>query len=231
MSIEPEHTLEEALRGDLPTPDAEARMRRRLVAAGVAVGNGVAASTAAASGAGAAGVAAKAAGLSWGLKLGLAALVGIPAVGLWLDGRGERGPAAPAVRRIETKSQPAALTRNQPSPLTKETAAAAPERVQPRVVKPAAPVVPAPNNPTPDTVHPSQAAFGAPEPPARSAQVPSSLAEETRLLDAAFGALAAGNRAQAAALLQEHERRFPAGLLQQERERAKTRLSEMFRGE
>jgi hypothetical protein len=57
------------------------------------------------------------------------------------------------------------------------------------------------------------------------------LAEETRVLDAAFAALAAGNRSQAAALLQEHERRFPAGLLQKERERAKARLTEMSRGE
>ena len=238
MSIDPEDILEEALRSDFPTPDAETRVRRRLVAAGVAVGNGIAANTAAASGASAS-VAAKVAGLSWGLKVGVAALLGIPAVGLWLDGRGERAPAPPTaapVRASELTPQPPALTlltRDQPSPVTEPTAppALAPERLQPRTAKSAAPEAPAQSPPTPGSVHPSQAAFGTPEQPVRSAQAPSSLAEETRLLDAAFAALAADNRAQAAALLREHERRFPAGLLLQERERAKTRLSEMSRGE
>jgi hypothetical protein len=79
---------------------------------------------------------------------------------------------------------------------------------------------------------PSQADFAAPaeaEPPASAPG--SSLAEETRLLDSAFAALRAGNLIRAAALIHEHETRFPAGLLQRERERAKTRLSELSRGE
>jgi len=61
--------------------------------------------------------------------------------------------------------------------------------------------------------------------------VTSTLAEETRLQDDAFAELAAGHRGRAAELIHEHEARFPAGLLRQERERAKTRLSEMSRGE
>jgi hypothetical protein len=61
--------------------------------------------------------------------------------------------------------------------------------------------------------------------------VGSTLAEETRLLDGAFAALAAGKLERARALVSEHETRFPAGLLLKERERAKTRLSELARGE
>src|SRR5262245_29738567 len=41
ISIEPEDSLlEEAQRRDLPSADTEARLRRRLMAAGVVVGNG-----------------------------------------------------------------------------------------------------------------------------------------------------------------------------------------------
>jgi hypothetical protein len=79
---------------------------------------------------------------------------------------------------------------------------------------------------------PSQADFAAPAEAAPPASAPgSSLAEETRLLDSAFAALTTGNLTRAAALIHEHETRFPAGLLQRERERAKTRLSELSRGE
>jgi hypothetical protein len=50
-------------------------------------------------------------------------------------------------------------------------------------------------------------------------------------LDAAFAELATGNKARAAELIREHETRFPNGLLGRERERAKARLTEVFRGE
>lgn len=66
--------------------------------------------------------------------------------------------------------------------------------------------------------------------PAR-ARAASTLAAETRLLDQAFAELAAGNRAAAAALIAEHERQFPNGLLRQERERARTRLNQDPKGE
>jgi TolA-binding protein len=78
---------------------------------------------------------------------------------------------------------------------------------------------------------PSQADFGAPEVPAIAPRVASTLAEETRLLDGAFAALAAGDRGRASQLIQEHEARYPNGLLQKERERARLRLSELSRGE
>ena len=63
------------------------------------------------------------------------------------------------------------------------------------------------------------------------ARIDSSLAEETRLLDRAFAELAAGNRSAAAALIAEHARRFPNGLLRLERERARDRLEQASKGQ
>ncbi|HKO47448.1 MAG TPA: hypothetical protein VJV79_06980 [Polyangiaceae bacterium] len=59
----------------------------------------------------------------------------------------------------------------------------------------------------------------------------STLAAETQLLDRAFAALAAGDRTTAAALVADHARRFPNGLLRQERERAQSRLAPDPKGE
>ncbi len=244
MSIEPEDMLEGALRLDLPTFDAQARIRRRLLAAGVAVGNGVAATAAASGvGAGTVGVGAKLAGLSWGLKVGLAAVVAIPTVGLWLDGRPPRhaavqSPIATPARAVETKPLLVAHvldTPNRARETAAEDSAAAPGpgpgHAQPPAVKTAAVDAASPGMTPPSAVHPSQSDFAATEPPARAPQVGSTLAEETRLLDSAFAELGAGHRARAAELIHEHEARFPTGLLQQERERARTRLSKMSRGE
>jgi len=241
MSTEPEDMLEEALRGDLPTPDAEARVRRRLLAAGVAVGNGVATTTAAAAGASAT---AKLAGLSWGLKLGLVAAVAIPSVGLLLDSRSERsgGPGAPQVASARPGGARAPAQPARPEPpapvelaakAEAEPVAPAAERPQPAAATKATLVeAAAPSRVSAPPARPSQADFAAPAEAAPAASAPgSSLAEETRLLDSAFAALTASNLTRAAALIHEHETRFPAGLLQRERERAKTRLSELSRGE
>ena len=54
---------------------------------------------------------------------------------------------------------------------------------------------------------------------------------ETQLLDRAFAALAANDRASATALVAEHARRFPNGLLRQERERARARLTQELKGD
>jgi hypothetical protein len=235
MSIETEDAFEEALRSDLPSPDAEARLRRRLVGAGIALGNGIAATTASASGgasaaSGGVGVVAKLVGASWGVKLGLAAAVAIPSVGLWLE-RGDGAVAAtPSV--VVPTAAPSAVAAT-PSAVAELPAA---------VVAPAATVsapVSAPRAVKPPTVEvapatrealPSQIAFAAsPEP--RPAQAGSTLGEETRLLDRALSALGAGDRKRAAELLAEHESRYPQGLLVKERERAKARLSELSRGE
>ena len=237
MSTEPEDMLEEALRNDFPSADTQARVRRRLLAAGVAVGQGVAATTAAASSAGAAGAAAKLAGLSWGLKLGLAAMVTIPAVGLLIDGRTERASAVPAPvatpRAVQAQPRSVAQSPNAPPPAPEaDRLPALPERAAPRAARATEVEPPAHTNDAPPShARPSQGEFEPLDPPARAPEVSSTLAEETRLLDSAFAELSAGNRARAAELIHEHETRFPAGLLQKERERAKTRLVRMSRGE
>lgn len=71
----------------------------------------------------------------------------------------------------------------------------------------------------------------APEPEHASAvQEPgparTTLGEETVLIDRVFAALRAGAFAQAEALLTEHQRRFPAGHLVRERERARAKLTQ-----
>ncbi len=245
MSIDPEDSmLEEALRGDLPSPDTEARLRRRLLAASITVGNGIATTTAAASGtatsaATASGLVAKLAGLSWGVKLGLAVAVAIPTAGLWLDGHGERqtakqpAPLALPAKAAESNAQLVANATGEPTRSAEtERAVSDTQRTASKSLKPALVAAPEPESAAaPSLLHPSQGDFGAPEAPARSPQVGSTLADETRLLDAAFAALAAGNRARAAELIHEHEARYPSGLLNKERERAKARLSELSRGE
>lgn len=245
MSIEPEDLLEEALRSDLPSRDREARLRRKLVAAGIAVGNGIATTTAAASGsalggASGAGLAAKVAGLSWGIKVGLAAAVAIPTVGLWLE-RAE--PVAPPVAQaplqqpavapnVTTPSRPGnALVTSPVAASEAEPREAAPKRLALRGDKPAKELA---KEPTDDarTGDPSQSDVEAPvRALAPNPPVGSTLGEETRLLDRAFAELAAGQRGRAAELLAEHESRYPQGLLVKERERAKARISELSRGE
>ncbi|HVY27239.1 MAG TPA: hypothetical protein VHB79_11850 [Polyangiaceae bacterium] len=238
--------LEEALRSDLPSADTERRLRRRLLAAGVAVGNGVATTTAAAgtaagsaaSGAAATGMIGKALGLSWGIKLGVAAAIAIPSVGLWLD-RGEPvtnaphaavvAPPAPAAvpptpAAVAAAAAPAiADSPASPEPLPERTAVRGP---RPSAAEPATPAAVEAGAP-----HPSQSDFAALDQPPRAPEVGSTLADETRLLDAAFAALGKGERARAAQLIAEHESRYPSGLLKKERERAKARLSDLSRGE
>lgn len=242
--------LEEALRRDLPSADTERRLRLRLLAAGVAVGNGVATTTAAAgtaagaTGAAATGVVGKVLGLSWGIKLGLAAAVAIPSVGVWLD-RGEPVTNAPHIAVLSAPgAAPRAAQAVEPSPAAVDTAAApviadspaspepSPERAAPRSARAIAAEPLAPSGAEPGVLHPSQSDFAALEQqPSRAPEVGSTLADETRLLDAAFAALGKGDRARASQLIGEHEARYPAGLLKKERERAKARLSDLSRGE
>lgn len=243
-----ESSLEEALRNDLPSTETERRLRLRLLAAGVAIGNGIATTTAAAgtaaagatTSATAAGVFGKVLGLSWGIKLGVAAAVAIPAVGLLLE------PAAPA-----PAAQPAALVASPAAkPQAPQPVEAARDSAPAGSATAAAPLSPEPvlerssasgtrgtsveavatAAPTP-AAHPSRSDFAALEPPPRAPQVGSTLADETRLLDAVFAAIGAGERARAARLIAEHEARYPSGLLKRERERAKTKLSDLSRGE
>ena len=242
-----ESALEEALRGDLPTAETERRLRRRLLAAGVAVGNGVA-TTAAAAGqaagtaATATGVVGKVLGASWGIKLGAAAAVAIPTLGLWLEhdepAATSATTSAPMVRPQDRATSVTPLQAIAAAPAEAETKTSpeatpdpTPERVVSRGSHPAPPEPPAVVPLATPSPHPSQSSFEALEPAKRAPQVGSTLAEETRLLDAAFVAIGAGQRERAAQLIGEHEARYPSGLLKQERERAKLKLSELSRGE
>jgi hypothetical protein len=240
MSTDPEESsLEQALRADLPSEETAARLRRRLLAAGVALGGTAAATTAAAGGAAgnAAAASGGASGATWGLaswsaKLGLAAAVAIPAVGLLAE-RTLREPtvtthpaSARASARLERSARPP-VHRSPPAPTEAPTAAVS--------ARSAAPVLlgakPEPAPAAAEPPRPSQSAFEGFEAPERPSAPPSTLAEETRLLDAAFVDLAAGRYEQAATLIGEHEARFPSGLLRRERERAKARLADGLRGQ
>jgi hypothetical protein len=238
MSPDPEDTaLESALRDDLPSPEASARLRRRLLAAGLAIGNGVAATTTAAAAGAAPGVVAgaisKGLALSWGVKLGALAAVAIPSVGLLVESRAEPQLAAPAP---VTAVRPARLPKSESvgaaaeSPVAADlpvarvpAALASAERAERRVESQSPPL------PTAAPLAPSQVAFESPD--AAASKATSTLAEETRILDDAFAELSAGRATTAAALIAEHQRRFPNGLLQKERARARARLTEMSRGE
>jgi hypothetical protein len=242
MSIEPEDSmLEEALRRDLPSPDVEARLRRRLLAAGVVMSNGIAttaaASGAATSSASATGTLAKAVGMSWGIKLGLTAAVAIPTLGLWLDrDAAPQDPASPPTVASVRAAEPKAAAPSPARPAERGVAPEPVEAVAPEhgLGRPERPVVEAPARTEAVTLplRPSQSDFGAaPAAPTAPPPSPSTLGDESRLLDGAFAALAAGSLARAAALIAEHEAHYPRGLLTKERERAKTRLTELSRGE
>jgi hypothetical protein len=239
MSIDSEDSpMEDALRSDLPSDQTAARMRRRLLAAGIAVGNGMAATTAAAGTTPGllAGAAAKVGALSWGVKVGFAAALAIPTVGLLAErvqqpsaavapSKAPAAPVLPGAADDAVPHRPAAAVPddapavNAPAGLPSRASAGSELDTKPRAVEP-----------TLSPARPSQLAFDGTEVPAAS-KVTSTLAEETRILDAAFAELAAGNQERAAALVREHEMRFPKGLLGRERERAKARLNEISRGE
>lgn len=236
MSPDSEDTaLEEALRGDLPSRETSTRLRRKLLAAGLAIGNGAVASTAVATAG--AGLVSKGLALSWGFKLGALAVVAIPTVGLLVESQSEPQLAPPPTSVAAPASPPRSPERAAPAsptaptveatPVTEVAPAAPPVTRTPRASS--EPSLPAPARHEP-TVAPSQVDFAVSD-ATSVAKTASSLAEETRLLDSAFAELAAGRAARAEELVAEHQRRFPNGLLQKERERARARLSEMSRGE
>ena len=103
------------------------------------------------------------------------------------------------------------------------------------VVAAAEPAAAVPAAAEPAAAGPAVAAFDSPAHAASASEAElgsaSTLAAETQLLDRAFAALAAGDRGTATALVAEHTRRFPNGLLRQERERARSRLAHDPKGE
>lgn len=236
--------LEAALRDDLPPPGEQARVQRRLLAVGVAVGNGMAVTTAAAAGGAqgaVSGFVGKALAMSWGIKLGALAVVAIPTVGLLVDNRPSAprlSAPAPPRKSVSSESQRAARAPNdsaapsKAAPLREPDAVAeepTPATLRSPTRSPGAQLTGAATTEGAARPEPSRDAFA--ELDEATAQKSSTLAEETRILDGAFAELAAGNSARAGELIAEHERRFPGGLLKQERQRAKQRLAEISRGE
>ena len=147
-------------------------------------------------------------------------------------------PGASSAPSLALEAPPARQAEPEPEP------ALAP--VQANVASRASLVLPTPvaANPNPSqaanskavVAEPAVAAFGAVAHDATASEAErlrnaSTLAAETQLLDRAFAALAAGDRSTASALVAEHARRFPNGLLRQERERARARLAQDPKGE
>ncbi|MEO6603327.1 MAG: hypothetical protein ABIQ16_25815 [Polyangiaceae bacterium] len=246
MSLNEEDSIfEQALRGDLPSTDEQARLRKRLFAAGVSAGSSLAATSAASAQVGwGATVVAKVAALSWPVTLALGAAVATPIIALpiWLSpSNASHGVSTPAPVKLVPRAAPVVAAA---APVVEPDRASAP------VDKPSSEggarpaqravwngVSTATSAPAPSTAAssalPAVAAFAVPTRAdrAENARSASTLADETQLLDRAFAELAAGHRANAAALIAEHERRFPNGLLSQERERARARLEQNSKGE
>ena len=248
--------FEQALRADLPSISEQNRLRPRILAAGVAVGTALGSSSVAAATQASFGASAlsKLGALSWPAKLGLTAVLAapitvavLPLVGAPVRGaeivsqvrstaatlRARAATNAPASAHLLPPEAPqAAEPKPEPDPAQVSVAARAPELQS-------TPAVPPPSQPAKanaGSAQPAVAAFDsaaheapASEPaPQRNA---STLAAETQLLDRAFAALAAGDRSTAAALVTEHARQFPNGILRQERERARARLAHDSTGE
>ena len=245
MSLEEKDSIfEQALKGDLPSADEHARLRKRLFAAGISAGSSLAATSAASAQVGwGASVVAKVAALSWPVTLALGAAVATPLVALpiWLSpSKASHGVSTPAPTRPVPNAPVgvAAPSVVQPGPAS-ESVAEPSSDVANRPAQRAASsgVVTAARAPEPSSTAssagPAVAAFASPSSAdsAEGARRATTLAAETQLLDRAFAEIAAGHRASAAALIAEHERRFPNGLLSQERERARARLEQNSKGE
>jgi hypothetical protein len=199
LSFEAKALIARAREADGPGPERRARVKRALAAAlvGTSASLGTVGTVAAAT---AAGKSALTAG-SVAMWLGIGAALGTVA-------------SAPALVVRLTRSEPSAHV-------------AAPSAPAPRIVEaPAAPARPAPANaPAPIVEAPSAPVLPRAEAPASASSVPSaappSLADETRVLEAAQRELASGRPASALSLLDEHAKRFPAGALGEERTAAR----------
>lgn len=215
----------DALRDDLPTPTDEARIRRRLAAAGLAV-----TVTSIGQGAAAAGIGAKSTSLLASLSQGFGTLPMLGQVGLVAAATAlvASGPVVlitkatlPEHRTMAAESYvPRAATKAaispspQLQPLTQEpkSMTAEPELREEPALAPA----------LGQRLQPS----GARAPSAAADATGSSLPEETRLIDSALMAIRAGKLEEAARLLEAHADQFPVGKLVRERERASLKLRE-----
>jgi hypothetical protein len=220
MNAHDDDPFTQALRDDMPAPGDEARVRSRLVSAGVIAGAVAAPVGAAAS----SGIAAKVVAWPLAAKVGASlAVVGVVAL--------------PVVSRV---------TRSEPSPAGVVVKAAAP--VSRPATAPVRPSLPEPEKPSEtmtapalavrETVHPAREPAKAPvvtasplpsiasfeEAPAPKRLDEGSLRAETALMERALSALQRDDVTTARATLAEHARRFPNGHLVRERERALERM-------
>jgi hypothetical protein len=230
----------DALRADLPTERDEARVRARLLAAGVIASTGLAAPGVAAGGAAAGGLLPKLLALPMFAKVGLAAtVVGLSAVPVARYGA-RNDVTVPATQSTVPEARPTAVAA---APTQVEPANVAPPSIEPAATAKELPrerarslpefsgvsVAPAtPSEAVPVVERPSIGAF---EPP--PAQLDEgTLRAETALIEGALAAIRGGDTTRARDLLTRHATQFPHGLLVRERERALalSRTSDTTRG-
>lgn len=225
MNAHDDDPFTQALRDDMPAPADEARIRSRLVSAGVIAGAVAAPVGAAAS----SGMVAKVVAWPLAAKVGASlAVVGVVAL--------------PVVSRVTRPSEPSpASVVAKAAPVARPAAALAPAPVRASQPEPEKPTDPArqpaltvrestrpAREPAKATVSavasplPSVASFE--EAPAPKPLDEGSLRAETALMERALSALQRDDVTTARAALAEHARRFPNGHLVRERERALERM-------
>ncbi len=193
--------LGSARRGLTPTADDRARSAAALSAqlAAATIPKAI----------GAKGLSAALKGLAGGKLAGLASLAAIATVGavsVSVAVSVARAPTTQPTQPTETAQQ----TMTTPAPVVAKTASNSEREPAPATApEPLASGTPAPKVSIPSAVAPTT-------PP--TAATPVNIAEETRLVRGAETALRQGNSAEALALLAEHARRFPQGVLAEERE-------------
>jgi len=202
LSFEAKALIADARGADGPSPENRARVKRALVASMVGAtatfgaGASVAATGLPAVAAGKSALTAGTVALWLGMGAGLGTLASAPALVVQLVG-GEPQRAAVVEQRAPTRA-----------PESRTTSA------EPRA---AAPTEAAPSAPSDQHQRAEAPAPVAPSASVSPAPAPSTLASETRLLEAAQRELASGRAASALSLLDEHARRFPGGALSEER--------------
>jgi hypothetical protein len=231
LSSDARAVLRDGLAADGPGRERQARVKARLLAA---LGSGTLTLGSAASAAGTA-----APGLAVG-SLGLAKGLGVGTLLLWFGAGAALGVGASGAIAVATHQAPEAVRSAsfvEPTPAPLAVAAAAVPAPSVRAELSAEPGVrddavsvsataPEPNRaPSADARTPARASEGSVAEPLSSAAPPaghgSTLSEEAALLERAQRALSAKNPGLALMILDEHERRFAAGALREEREAAR----------
>jgi len=229
----------DALRDDLPTERDQARIRARLLAAGVIAGTGLAAPGVAAGGAVASGLLPKLLALPMFAKVGLAAtVIGLSAVPVArYTARSEaRPPAAPSSVRDAVTAAPAVVAAAPVADVTAAPASVEPPAPEPELPRERARSLPEFSRERSDANAASQAIPAVARPSVGSFEAPSApldegtLRAETALIEGALAALRAGDTTRARELLAEHATRFPNGLLLRERQRALARMHDTTQG-